>query len=710
MGTPTVSLSINSTDVNLAHGMATVTFAFSQAPAAFTLTDTAAVGGTMSGLAEVNATTYAATFTAAANTDIANGSVSVTNASWTDTNGDPGAGGSTSNFTVDTVTPTVAVSINSADVNLAHNTATVTFAFSEAPVSFALADTVAAGGTLSSLTKVNATTYTAAFTAAANTKTSTASVGVIAASWSEANGNVGAGGNTSNFVVDTVTPPKPSLSPMAESGVEGTAIPLHLGATVNTSGGDTYSLASLTVSSIPVGAVLSDGTNTFTAIKTATSVSVLGWTLPNLTMNTSGAAVPDKNVTLTVTAAEQDSEGNVSANTTGSESITLTPEAPTLTAPRSASGAQGAAIALGTISETVNGLKGDSNSLVSLVISALPVGTVLSDGTHKFTATGTTTSVDVHTWNLTKLTITPPPAAGSFTLAMAATEKDAEGNLSPVSTATELVNVIAKAPTGFSFAPTTASLGTLEGMGSTLTANTSIGTFSETGGNAGDSFTLTFGGPGATAFSSNLGVLSTGSAAISGSSTGALYALTVQINDTTNGTNSGPLPFDLVVGTGSGDTINLTQGAQNLGLIATTPTFIYGLAGNDTVNAAGMTGPVWITAGAGQDTLTGGSGVDTYLFGATAESTPTLPDIITNFNVSLDKIDLTGIGLTSLTFRSSKLTGNTVASNSIAWQQSGGNTFVYVNNTGSNETTSTANMKIQLNGSLTLTASDFVHH
>jgi Peptidase M10 serralysin C terminal len=279
-----------------------------------------------------------------------------------------------------------------------------------------------------------------------------------------------------------------------------------------------------------------------------------------------------------------------------------------------------------------------------------------------------------------------------------------------VSTATELVNVIAKAPTGFGFAPTTASLGTLEGTGSSLTANTLIGTFGETGGNAGDSFILTFGGPGATAFSSNQGTLSTGSAAVSGSSTGALYALTVQINDTTNGTNSGPLPFDLVVGTGSGDTINLTQGAQNLGLVATTPTFIYGLAGNETINAAGMTGPVWIAAGAGQDSLTGGSGADTYLFGATAESTPALPDIITNFNVSLDKIDLTGIGSTPLTFRSSKLTGSTVASNSIAWQQSGGNTFVYVNNTGSNETTTTANMTIQLNGTLTLTASDFVHH
>jgi hypothetical protein len=49
--TPTVSLSIDNTDVNLANGTGTVTFAFSEAPVAFTLVaDTSAVGGTLSNL------------------------------------------------------------------------------------------------------------------------------------------------------------------------------------------------------------------------------------------------------------------------------------------------------------------------------------------------------------------------------------------------------------------------------------------------------------------------------------------------------------------------------------------------------------------------------------------------------------------------------------------------------------------------------------
>ena len=82
MGGPPVTVSIHNTDLNLAHGTATVTFTFSAPPPlGFTLDDTSAVGGTLSNLSQLNATTYTATFTAAANTDIANASVSVTQTS-----------------------------------------------------------------------------------------------------------------------------------------------------------------------------------------------------------------------------------------------------------------------------------------------------------------------------------------------------------------------------------------------------------------------------------------------------------------------------------------------------------------------------------------------------------------------------------------------------------------------------------------------------
>jgi hypothetical protein len=71
------------------------------------------------------------------------------------------------------VTPTVAVSIDNTDVNLAHSTGTVTFEFSKAPTSFALADTSAVGGTLSNLRQTDATHYTATFTGALPIPTST---------------------------------------------------------------------------------------------------------------------------------------------------------------------------------------------------------------------------------------------------------------------------------------------------------------------------------------------------------------------------------------------------------------------------------------------------------------------------------------------------------------------------------------------------------
>jgi hypothetical protein len=82
------------------------------------------------------------------------------------------------------------------------------------------------------------------------------------------------------------------------------------------------------------------------------------------------------------------------------------PLAPTVSwAPAPAAGVEGSA--LGAISATVNSLAGDTNSLASLVVSAIPVGAILSDGTNTFTAKSGSTAVDVRSWNLSKLTMSP---------------------------------------------------------------------------------------------------------------------------------------------------------------------------------------------------------------------------------------------------------------------------------------------------------------
>ena len=104
--TPTVSVTTDSTDVNLAHNKATISFTFSEAPdSSFTLADTTVSGGVLCNLVEVDSTHYTATFTANPNTYTDDAVVSVIAGSWTENNGNPGSGGSTGNFTVDTVAP-----------------------------------------------------------------------------------------------------------------------------------------------------------------------------------------------------------------------------------------------------------------------------------------------------------------------------------------------------------------------------------------------------------------------------------------------------------------------------------------------------------------------------------------------------------------------------------------------------------------------------
>ena len=82
-------------------------------------------------------------------------------------------------------------------------------------------------------------------------------------------------------------------------------------------------------------------------------------------------------------------------------------------------------------------------------------------------------------------------------------------------------------------------------------------------------------------------------------------------------------------------------------------------------------------------------------------------DIITNFHASLDRIDLTGLGL-KLSY-DGKLRSTSIAADSVGWQTSHGNTYVYVNTTGSSESLTAANMKIDLVGSISLTSGNIVH-
>lgn len=99
-------------------------------------------------------------------------------------------------------------------------------------------------------------------------------------------------------------------------------------------------------------------------------------------------------------------------------------------------------------------------------------------------------------------------------------------------------------------------------------------------------------------------------------------------------------PMTTVQGTAGNDTL-LGSAASEI---------FYGGAGNDTIN--GGAGGDILVGGAGIDKLTGGTGADTFRFAAQSDSyrnaTTSFDDIITDFDVTQDKIDLAGLGFTGL--------------------------------------------------------------
>jgi parallel beta-helix repeat protein len=99
----------------------------------------------------------------------------------------------------------------------------------------------------------------------------------------------------------------------------------------------------------------------------------------------------------------------------------------------------------------------------------------------------------------------------------------------------------------------------------------------------------------------------------------------------------------VLTGTTGNDSLTGTDAADTL----------LGLAGNDSLS--GAAGDDRLDGGAGMDTLTGGAGADTFVFSSRLDSYrnyntggANLGDLITDFNVTADKIDLSALGFTGL--------------------------------------------------------------
>jgi Ca2+-binding RTX toxin-like protein len=131
--------------------------------------------------------------------------------------------------------------------------------------------------------------------------------------------------------------------------------------------------------------------------------------------------------------------------------------------------------------------------------------------------------------------------------------------------------------------------------------------------------------------------------------------------------------------------------------------------GNGLANTiVGGAGDDELIGGLGADTLKGGGGTDTFVYREAAESTRTSRDTIVDFTVGTDSIDFTemntGGGFHALQTVTSLPA--TIDAQSLVAYVAGGNTVLYVNDTGAAQTTSNASMQILLTGVTTLGDAD----
>ena len=213
---PTVAITLS--DSRLTPGdRPTVTFSFSEAVTGFSLDDIdlGSASGGLSGLVQIGRAAWKASFTPSSDTDRLVNSIAVKAAAYTDLAGNLGVGGRSASYAVDTkVTAHDAphlTAIRLSDSALrAGETATVVFAFNKVAKGFDLADIdlgTTAGRLSGPLTRDGGLTWSAVFTATANTEDATNTIQVKDGGFTDATGLArGVGGVSGNFSIDTKAP------------------------------------------------------------------------------------------------------------------------------------------------------------------------------------------------------------------------------------------------------------------------------------------------------------------------------------------------------------------------------------------------------------------------------------------------------------------------------------------------------------------------
>ena len=206
---PTVIITMDDSTLTAGDTSTTVTFAFSEKIDGLFVGDLTATNGAFSGISSSDGgQTWRATFTPTPG-EFTTNVITVKNASVADEAGNLNSGAtSSSNYVIDTVSPTIA-SVVVAETELkAGETSLVTFTFSEAIKDFTDADLTVEGGTLTGLAVTgDPTVWTGTFTPTANIEDAANVINLNMSGITDLAGNAGTGAmNSSNYAIDTARP------------------------------------------------------------------------------------------------------------------------------------------------------------------------------------------------------------------------------------------------------------------------------------------------------------------------------------------------------------------------------------------------------------------------------------------------------------------------------------------------------------------------
>lgn len=275
----------------------------------------------------------------------------------------------------------------------------------------------------------------------------------------------------------------------------------------------------------------------------------------------------------------------------------------------------------------------------------------------------------------------------------------------PIGTAIELP----LPPTKIGVSLITSSLQTLqtECLPNTIALNTPVAIITQVDGKEGHLFSYELEPSDDSIYFSitHNGRLSTSSNMITGGKKGTLYSISVIVTDKDTTLSSYPLPINIIVGDNSPYNQMILLDINGIDINA--PTIVYGLDNHDTIDGTGMFCDLYFVGGDGIDFMIGGGLSTTYLYSDKGDSHYTCVDVISNFNIYNDKIDLSGLNMSWLSYQG--LTDGIIIKSSVAWKIVDHNTMIYVNL--SNKTLAldfAPGLIIQLIGEYELTAENFI--